>query len=453
MLFKEYKFKQETIDFIELNGFTQPTPIQQKTIKEILNNKDVVGISKTGTGKTHAFLIPMMEKVDSNLDQVQAIISSPTRELAMQIYNRAKLMAKACPNLRIKLITGGIDRDKMAESIKKQPHIVIGTPGRIKDLFINQNVLKVQQAKMFIVDEADMTLEFGFLEDIDSMVSKMSNNLQMVCFSATIPNGLKPFFKKYLNNPTIIKVDDSLDVNPNIDHILINCKHKSYENMLVDLIDGINPYVCLIFANTREQATITAKKLRENGLNVLEMHGGLDARKRAQSLKRLNSLEHTYIVASDVAARGIDIDSISHVISLGFPKEVKFYIHRAGRSSRAGKHGICYALYKAEDDSAIKTLIKQGIDFQHTAYKNHVFTKLNPYQQKRSYKTDLREKEIAQSLTRKKEKVKPGYKKKKAAQVQKIKQREKQIMIRQQIKEVRKQKYKESAIREKLNKD
>ena len=453
MLFKEYKFKKETFDFIELNKFVQPTQIQQKTIKEILNNKDVVGISKTGTGKTHAFLIPMMERVNCELDEVQAIISSPTRELAMQIYNRTKLMQKANPKLRIKLITGGIDRDKMADSIKKQPHIVIGTPGRIKDLFVNQNVLKVQQAKMFIVDEADMTLEFGFLEDIDSMVSKMNKNLQMVCFSATIPAGLKPFFKKYLNNPSIIKVEDSLDVNPNIDHILINCKHKSYENMLLDLIQGINPYVCLIFANTRDQASITAKKLRENGLNVLEMHGGLDARKRTQSLKRLNNLEHTYIVASDVAARGIDIDGISHVISLGFPKEVKFYIHRAGRSSRAGKHGICYALYRPEDDSAIKSLIKQGIDFIHTAYKNQTFTKLNPYQQKRSLKTDLREKEIAQSLTRKKEKVKPGYKKKKAAQVQKIKQREKQLLIRQQIKETRKQKYKESAIRERLSKD
>ena len=453
MLFKEYNFKKETFDFIELNKFVQPTQIQQKTIKEILNNKDVVGISKTGTGKTHAFLIPMMERVNCELDEVQAIISSPTRELAMQIYNRTKLMQKANPKLRIKLITGGIDRDKMADSIKKQPHIVIGTPGRIKDLFVNQNVLKVQQAKMFIVDEADMTLEFGFLEDIDSMVSKMNKNLQMVCFSATIPAGLKPFFKKYLNNPSIIKVEDSLDVNPNIDHILINCKHKSYENMLLDLIQGINPYVCLIFANTRDQASITAKKLRENGLNVLEMHGGLDARKRTQNLKRLNNLEHTYIVASDVAARGIDIDGISHVISLGFPKEVKFYIHRAGRSSRAGKHGICYALYRPEDDSAIKSLIKQGIDFIHTAYKNQTFTKLNPYQQKRSLKTDLREKEIAQSLTRKKEKVKPGYKKKKAAQVQKIKQREKQLLIRQQIKETRKQKYKESAIRERLSKD
>ena len=450
MLYKEYNFNNYTFKFIELNKFKEPTKIQKESIKEILANKDVVGISKTGTGKTHAFLIPCMEKVDSSKDEIQAVISSPTRELAMQIYERAKLMNKANPDLRIKLITGGKDRNKMADSIKQQPHIVIGTPGRIKDLFMQQKVLRLEKAKMFIVDEADMTLEFGFLQDIDQMISKMSPKLQMICFSATIPSGLKPFFKKYLNNPVIINVEDSEKVNPNIDHILINCKHKSYENYLVELLDGIVPYICLIFANTRDQAKKTAKKLRENNYNVLEMHGGLESRKRIQALKQLNSLDHTFIVATDIAARGIDIDGISHVISLGFPKEVKYYIHRAGRASRAGNHGICYALYKAEDDTLIRSLIKQGIDFQHKSYKDGEFKSLNPYQQKRLAKTDLREKEIAKSLTKKNEKVKPGYKKKKAEQVKKIKQKEKQLMIKQQIRETRKQKYIENSIKERI---
>ena len=451
MLFKEYQFKKETFEFIKLNEFERPTKIQQESIKKIIDNKDIVGISKTGTGKTHAFLIPIMEKIDTSVNEVQAVISSPTRELAMQIYNRAKLMMKANPNLNIKLITGGIDREKMNDSLKVQPHIVIGTPGRIKDLFLETKSLRLEKTKMFVVDEADMTLEFGFLEDIDKVISKMNDRLQMVCFSATIPNGLKPFLKKYLNNPSMIKVEDSLNVNPNIDHILINCKHKKYEDVLVELLQTFKPYICLIFTNTRDLAVSVSQSLRSQGLNVLEMHGGLESRKRVQALKQLNSLKHAYIVATDIAARGIDISGISHVISLGFPKDLEFYIHRAGRSSRAGNHGVCYALYKAEDDASIRTLIKQDVDFKHMALKNAELRELNPYEQKRTFKTNQREKEIARSLSKKKEKVKPGYKKKKAAEVKKQVQKEKRLMIKEQIKATRKLKYKEAAIREKIS--
>ncbi|MFI3284906.1 MAG: DEAD/DEAH box helicase, partial [Erysipelotrichaceae bacterium] len=374
-----------------------------------------------------------------------AVITAPTRELAMQLYERTKLMVKASPELKIKLITGGIDRDKMADSMKQQPHIIVGTPGRIKDLFLEQKVLRVDTAKIVVVDEADMTLEYGFLEDVDQIVSRMDKKLQMMCFSATIPNGLKIFFKKYMSQPKMIKVENNLDKNPNIDHILINCRHASYEDTMLNLLSGFNPYVCLIFANTRDQAKKTADLLRRNDYRVIELHGGLEARKRAQALKQLASLDHAYIVASDIAARGIDVKGISHVISLGFPSEEEFYIHRAGRTGRAGQHGICYALYKQEDDRIIRDLIKQGVKFQHVSYKNGEWKSLNPYEQPRSFKNDLREKEISKAITRKKEKVKPGYKKKKAAEVKRIKQRERQLMIKQSIKEQKKEKYRESA--------
>lgn len=449
MNYKNYNFKAETHAFIELNQFVEPTKIQEACIKAVLKGKDIVGISNTGTGKTHAFLIPLMELLDTSKAEVQAVITAPTRELATQLYNRACVMAKANPDLTIKLITGGIDRDKMAYSIKSQPHIVIGTPGRIKDLFLEQKVLRMDTAKIVIVDEADMTLEYGFLEDIDQFVSRMANGIQMLCFSATIPQGLKVFFKKYMNAPQTIQVDDNLEKNPNIDHYLINCKHTAYEDILVDLLQGIKPYICLIFANTREQAAKTAERLRREDLRVVEIHGGLEARKRNQALKQLESLDHAYIVATDIASRGIDIKGISHVISLGFPSELEFYTHRAGRTGRQGQHGICYALYRAEDDRAIRDLIKQGIKFNHCSYRNGVFKTLRPYEQPRLTKTDAREKEIAKAITRKNEKVKPGYKKKKAAMVQRIKQKEKQTMIRASIKEQRKEKYREAARKKK----
>ncbi len=188
--FNDFALRASAQKLIELEGFQEPTAIQAAVIPVALKGRDLIGISETGTGKTHAFLIPLMEKIKPELPQVQAVITAPTRELAMQIYNRAKTMTQADPRLRVRLITGGLDREKMADSVKTQPHLVIGTPGRIKDLFLDQEVLRVDTASVLVVDEADMTLEFGFLEDIDAIASRMGNHLQMMAFSATIPQGL-----------------------------------------------------------------------------------------------------------------------------------------------------------------------------------------------------------------------------------------------------------------------
>ena len=443
--FSDYNFNEYTNKFIELNGFVNPTKIQQACIYEIKKGRDIVAISKTGTGKTHAFLIPLMELIDVNSLNVQAVISAPTRELAMQIYANAKKMVKANPALRIKLITGGIDREKMVDSIKTQPHIVIGTPGRIKDLFLNQDALRLDFAKYFIIDEADMTLEFGFLNDVDMICSRMGKDLQMLAFSATIPEGLKPFLKKYMTNPQTIKIEDDERMNPRIEHILINCKHQSYTEMLEHILPGFMPYVCLIFANTRLEASEVTKDLRSHGYKVLEFHGGLQARERKQAMKQLAAMEYTYIVATDIASRGIDIEGITHVVSLGFPSELEFYIHRSGRCGRAGKTGFCYALYKENDAQAIRELIKKGIEFQHKAYRNGDWVELKPYEQKRLPKNDLREKELAKTLYRKKAKVKPGYKKKKAKLVARMVQKEKQLKIREDIKAQKKARYKAAA--------
>ena len=443
--FSDYNFNEYTNKFIELNKFTNPTKIQKACLQEIRKGKDVVAISKTGTGKTHAFLIPLMDMIDVDSEKVQAVVSAPTRELATQIYNFAKLMSVANPNLKVKLITGGMDREKMVDSIKTQPHLVIGTPGRIKDIFMRQDVLRLDTAKYFVVDEADMTLEYGFLDDVDAICSRMRNDLQMLCFSATIPNGLKPFLKKYMNNPQTIRIEEDKKMNPRIDHVLVNCKHKSYVNTLLSIMPGFMPYVCLIFANTRHEASECTKQLRDNGYKVLEFHGGLQARERKQAMKQLTSMEYTYIVATDIASRGIDVEGVTHVVSLGFPSELEFYIHRAGRCGRAGKEGTCFALYKEADAKSIRDLMRKDIDFNHKAYRNGDWVDLKPFEQKRLPKNDIREKEIAKTLYRKNQKVKPGYKKKRASKISRIKQKERQVMIRNEIRTQKKERYKAAA--------
>lgn len=441
--YSDYNFKEQTKKFIELNKFVTPTQIQRDVIPHAMKGKDIIGISATGTGKTHSFLIPILERINVEEDKVQAVISAPTRELALQLYTRALDMSKACKELRIKLITGGVDKQRMSEQLKVQPHIIIGTPGRMKDMFLSEGTLRLDTASILVVDEADMTLEFGFLEDIDAMCSRMRGDLQMMSFSATIPEGLKPFLKKYMSNPITVTVEEDKMFKPQIEHILVPCKHLSYEEELLEVLKGFTPYVCLIFANTRAECSTAANLLRENGYGVLELHGDLTSRARKSAMKSLTNLKESYVVASDVAARGIDIEGVSHVISLGFPQELDFYIHRSGRTGRAGKEGICYALYKKEDENVIRQLQVKGIGFKHKDIKNGEWRELTPVFERKRKKDDPLEKEISKMVNSKKKKVKPGYKKKRKEEVDKLKRKAKRQMIQSEIKAQAKERAKE----------
>lgn len=441
--YSDYNFKEQTKQFIELNKFVTPTQIQRDVIPHAMKGKDIIGISATGTGKTHSFLIPILERINVEEDKVQAVISAPTRELALQLYTRALDMSKACKQLRIKLITGGVDKQRMSEQLKVQPHIIIGTPGRMKDMFLSEGTLRLDTASILVVDEADMTLEFGFLEDIDAMCSRMRSDLQMMSFSATIPEGLKPFLKKYMSNPITVTVEEDKMFKPQIEHILVPCKHLSYEEELLEVLKGFTPYVCLIFANTRAECTTAANLLRENGYGVLELHGDLTSRARKSAMKSLTNLKESYVVASDVAARGIDIEGVSHVISLGFPQELDFYIHRSGRTGRAGNKGICYALYKKEDENVIRQLQVKGIGFKHRDIKNGEWRELTPIFERKRKKDDPLEKEISKMVNSKKKKVKPGYKKKRKEEVDKLKRKAKRQLIQTEIKAQAKERAKE----------
>jgi len=437
------QLKQTTLDYIKCNNFEELTNVQKEVLKYTNSHKDVIALSKTGTGKTHAYLIPIMEMINPLSDKTQVIISLPTRELAFQVFTNAKVMCEIYPELRIQLISGGTDKNKSIKKLEKAPHIIIGTPGRIKDLFTN-NIIRVDFVQMFVIDEADMTLEYGFLEDIDIVFSHMVKDPQVLCFSATFPQELQVFTKKYLNNPKTVKVEDKKR-DPHINHILVNCKHKDYKEQLYDILNGFNPYVCLIFANSREYADETHDYLAEKGIKSLVLHGGLDARARQKALKDLNSKKYTYVIASDVASRGIDIDGISHVVSMGLPKELQFYMHRAGRTGRNEKDGVCYLLYKDEDIENIKLLNKKGINFNAMDYKKGSWKNVANPTKPHQAKNRLDEKEIAKTLYRKKEKVKPNYKKKRQVEIEKIKRKKKREYIQAKIKEQRVERYKQKA--------
>ena len=444
--FEDFNLKDTTMAFIEKNHFTQPTPIQEQVIPSALRGKDIIGLSSTGSGKTHAYLIPIMEKVDSNSDEAQFVITAPTRELATQIFEMAKVMTEIVPEIRVRLYVGGRERSKDIEQLEKsQPHIVIGTPGRIKDLFLNGGALRIDKARMLVVDEADMTLEYGFLDEIYAFAGRLVEHLQMLAFSATMPEQLKPFINKYMHHPITYQVGEKVRFNPDIKHVLVPCYHHGYAETILSILPGFQPYVCLIFANTRQEASSIAEELRKNKVSVSEIHGDLTSRKRKQAMKSIANAEHTYVVATDLAARGIDIGEVTHVISCGFPEDLEYYIHRAGRTGRAGSTGTCYALYQESDDQAIRSLQKRGIKFDHARHRSTGWQTLHPYGQKRLKTDDELEKKIAMIMTKKNTKVKPGYKKKRAAAIDRVHRQKKREMIRSKIREEKKAMYKERA--------
>ena len=399
--------------------FETLTQIQEEVMPLALKGKDIIGQSQTGSGKTHAFLIPIFQGLDEELQQVQAVITTPTRELAEQIYNVANQLASFSDKpIKIARYVGGTDKQKTIEKLGTQPQIVIGTPGRIKDLAINERVLLVHTAKMFVVDEADMTLETGFLTDIDQIAGTMGRGLQMMVFSATIPQALKPFLKKYMTAPTHVHIQPRQQTAVKIEHILYPTKHRSRVNIIANILKALNPYLAIIFVNTKQNATTVSNALMSQGFRVGQIHGDLTPRQRRQMMQRIRNLEFQYIVATDIAG-------VSHVINYELPQDLEFYIHRVGRTARGNYDGVAITLYDSAEEELLQELEARGIEFNYKEVKNGELVAVNARnaRQKREKKENEIDK-IAKSKVRKPKKVTPGYKKKMKAQMEQVKRQE-----------------------------
>ncbi|MDB8565950.1 DEAD/DEAH box helicase [Turicibacter sanguinis] len=424
--FQDLNIKPYLKAAIEDLHFEELTQIQEQVIPLALEGKDIIGQSQTGSGKTHAFLIPIFESLKEDVQQVQAVITTPTRELAEQIYIVASHLASFSETpIKIGRYVGGTDKKQTIERLGVQPQIVIGTPGRIKDLAINERALLVHTAKMFVVDEADMTLETGFLTDIDQIAGTMGKDLQMMVFSATIPQALKPFLKKYMTVPTHIHIQPRQQTAVKINHILYPTKHRSRVNIVANLLKTINPYLAIIFVNTKQHATEVSNALISQGLQVGQIHGDLTPRQRRQMMQRIRNLDFQYIVATDIAARGIDIEGVSHVINYELPQDLEFYIHRVGRTARGNYDGVAITLYDSAEEELLQELEERGIKFNYKELKNGELVTVNARnsRQKREKKENEIDK-IAKAKVRKPKKVTPGYKKKMKFEMDKVKRQE-----------------------------
>ena len=428
--FGQYQFQPFIINALNAFGFDKPTEIQERMIPLILKGESAIGQSQTGTGKTFAYVLPILEKIDPSIKQVQAVITAPTRELATQIYQQIlKILEHDTQEeqIMVRCYIGGTDKQRTIEKLKVQPHIVVGTPGRIKDL-MNDHALFTHTANILVVDEADMMLDMGFIQDVDQVASKMPTKLQMLVFSATIPEKLKPFLKKYMENPAFVQIKANQAAAENLLHYLLPSRHRNKKELVREALLVLNPYLALVFTNTKKMADEVADYLVESGLKVGRIHGNLNPRERKKMMKQIQDLEYQYIVATDLAARGIDIEGISHVINYELPSDLDFYIHRVGRTARAGYSGIALTIYDLSDEDALIRLEKMGIQFKNVDLKNNELTPLEDRNRRKTRKKQENEiDKMAKSIIRKPSKVKPGYKKKMQSEMEQIKKRQKRL--------------------------
>lgn len=415
MKFTEFKFKDYIQEALKDLNFVEATEVQEKLIPVVLAGRDLVGESKTGSGKTHTFLLPIFQKLDEGTDSVQVVITAPSRELARQIYQAARQIAAfSDKEIRVANYVGGTDKNRQIGKLSSsQPHIVIGTPGRIYDL-VESGDLAIHKANTFVVDEADMTLDMGFLETVDKIASSLPKDLQFLVFSATIPQKLQPFLKKYLSNPVIEQIKTKTVISDTIENWLISTKGRDKNAQIYEITQLLQPYLAMIFVNTKTRADELHSYLTAQGLKVAKIHGDIAPRERKRIMNQVKNLDFEYIVATDLAARGIDIEGVSHVINDAIPQDLSFFVHRVGRTGRNGLSGTAITLYQPSDDSDIRELEKLGIHFIPKMIKNGEFQ--DTYDRDRRVNREKTQEKLDTEMIglvkKKKKKIKPGYKKK-----------------------------------------
>ncbi len=352
--FEEMNLSDEIVNAVADMGFEEATPIQSMAIAKIMAGRDIIGQSQTGTGKTAAFGIPCIEMVDEDDKKLQAIILCPTRELAIQICEEFRQLLKYKSNIKTMPIYGGQPIDRQIFALKKGVQIIVGTPGRIMD-HMQRKTIKMDTVKLVVLDEADEMLDMGFREDIEFILDKMPETRQTVLFSATMPRAIIQLTKHYQNDPEHVAITRKELTVPNIEQFYFEVKDKTKLEALSRIIDMQCPKLSIIFCNTKRRVDELVEQLQSRGYFAEAIHGDLKQQQRDNVMKKFRAGTIEILVATDVAARGIDVDDIDIVFNFDLPQDEEYYVHRIGRTGRAGKTGKAYTfvvgreIYKLRD--------------------------------------------------------------------------------------------------------
>ena len=353
--FKELGLDENIINGLNKQGITEPTEIQSLVISDILNGKDVIGEAHTGSGKTIAFLTPLFQKVDETKREMQVLILAPTHELVMQINNQIKLLStnsgKEVTSLNI---IGDVNIDKQIKKLKDiKPHIIVGTPGRVLDL-MNKKKIASHQIKTIVIDEGDNLLDNTSASFVKDIIKKTMRDRQLLIFSATISNKTLNTAKELMKEPVIFKNESKVSLNPNIDHYYIEVDQREKVEVLRKLLSAINPEKALVFVNRSFDINLINDKLNYHNKNTFAMHNRLTKEQRQNALESFRNGKINILISSDMTARGLDINGITHIINLDFPKNSEEYLHRAGRTARGNNSGITISLVTQKEKAAIR---------------------------------------------------------------------------------------------------
>lgn len=345
-------------------GFEEPTDVQLRVIPLIREGRDVMAQSQTGTGKTAAFAIPTLEKVDPKLYAAQVLVLCPTRELAVQVAAQYTLLAKYLDDVRALPLYGGEEIRRQIERLKRHPQVIVGTPGRILD-HLRRRTLKLEHLHTLVLDEADEMLNMGFREDIEKVLEQIPGETQRLLFSATIPKAIRQLSGEYLVDPALVEVKASGISAAGIRQQVVRVKREHKKDALLRLLELRNPSRALLFCNTKAMVDELSLFLQEKGYSVEAMHGDMKQEQRIRVLQQFNRGGLEILAATDVAARGLDIDDVDLVISYDVPQSPEYYVHRIGRSGRAGKSGESILMFTSRDSAAFRAIeqyIKRGIE-------------------------------------------------------------------------------------------
>ncbi len=355
--FEELQLSEELIRAVKDMGFEEATPIQSKAITKVLEGKDIIGQSQTGTGKTAAFGLPCIDMIDVNNKKLQAVILSPTRELAIQICEEFRKFLKYKEDIKVLPVYGGQPIERQITALKKGVQIVVGTPGRVMD-HMKRRTLKMETVKMVVLDEADEMLDMGFRDDIETILDKIPEDRQTVLFSATMAKEIMELTDKYLINPELIKVARKELTVPNIEQIYFEIKEKTKVEATSRLIDMYSPDLAVIFCNTKKRVDELVEHLQGRGYFAEGLHGDLKQIQRDIVMKKFRNRTIEILVATDVAARGIDVDDVDIVINYDLPQDEEYYVHRIGRTGRAGRSGKAFSFVVGREIYKLRDIMK-----------------------------------------------------------------------------------------------
>jgi ATP-dependent RNA helicase DeaD len=379
--FKSLGLSEERVELLETIGFTEPTPIQAQAIPPLLEGRDVAGQAQTGTGKTAAFSLPILEQIDVNNPVVQALILAPTRELAIQVTDAIREMSGSSDRVRkgsypyVLTVYGGQSIDRQMKRLQRGVHIVVGTPGRVLDM-LDRGSLKLQDVKFFVLDEADEMLSMGFIQDVEKILEAAPKERQTAFFSATMDYSIRKLVNKFLNSPVTVKVAEQKTTPKRINQVAYTVPRGwSKAKALQPILELEEPEAALIFVRTRQSAAELTNELQAAGHSVDEYHGNLNQIQRERLLSRFRNQQVRLVVATDIAARGLDVDHLTHVINYDLPDQVESYVHRIGRTGRAGREGTAISLVHPVDKRKVRSIenhLKQRLETRYVPKRSQI---------------------------------------------------------------------------------